>query len=67
MNVNFTQILEWLKEICEEEPNSFASHFYSDIENFLELDETDENCLKDVCGEKFIHNKKLFLRIISIF
>ena len=51
MNVNFTQILEWLKEICEEEPNSFASHFYSDIENFLELDETDENCLKDVCGE----------------
>ncbi len=53
MTINFPQILEWLKELCVEEPSNFTSYFLDDVKEYLGLDDADEDYLKDICGRKF--------------
>lgn len=47
------QQFEWLKEVLEEIPRSFADYYREDIANYLDVENIKAENLKDLLGSKF--------------
>lgn len=47
------QNVKWLKDIFEEQPESFSSYFLFDIELYMNLDEIDISSINGILGIKY--------------